>query len=210
MLENGSSYIFWCLRYWGFIVVQLYLKKFRNSSQFLNDSGIIITKNNRLKVHSPQLRDAYFVQLGQIENGANERAICWKYQHCFFVYTIIDPNLKNLSNSIIPHSPPTTPFSFQSKPYFQNPIAFSPQLHKFFLSFRVCFAKLSKKMQSIFRTCSSGYPFLTLTKSISKMPYSPYLYPLWNLVTYRIELFFQYSLLTSVFDKHAYNLLVSV
>ena len=78
--------------------MQLYLEKLQNFSQSINDSRIIIDKNNRLKVHSLQLRDAYFVQLGQIENGANERAIRWKYQHCFFVYTIIDSNLKNLSN----------------------------------------------------------------------------------------------------------------
>ena len=49
------------------------------------------------KIRYFTLRLPHFVQLGQIENGANERAIRWKYQHCFFVYTIIDSNLKNLT-----------------------------------------------------------------------------------------------------------------
>ena len=63
-VKNWNFIFFKCLRYWGFIVVQLYLEKFQNSSQAINNSSIIITKINRLKVHSLQLRDAYFVQLG--------------------------------------------------------------------------------------------------------------------------------------------------
>lgn len=40
-------------------------------------------KSKQLKVHSLQQTDAYFVQLGQIENEINERAVHWNAKTAF-------------------------------------------------------------------------------------------------------------------------------
>jgi len=51
---------------------------------------------SELKVHIELTR---FVQPEKIEIDANERAVNEKSQNCFFVYPIIDCNLKNLLDS---------------------------------------------------------------------------------------------------------------
>ena len=56
----------------------------------------IINRVSELKVHIELTR---FVQPEKIEIDANERAVNEKSQNCFFVYPIIDCNLKNLLDS---------------------------------------------------------------------------------------------------------------
>ena len=56
----------------------------------------IINRVSELKVHIELTR---FVQPEKIEIDANERAVNEKSQYCFFVYPIIDCNLKNLLDS---------------------------------------------------------------------------------------------------------------
>ena len=46
-------------------------------------SCIIKVKDKELKIHRYCYSDAYFVQLGQIENGVNEGAVHWNAKTAF-------------------------------------------------------------------------------------------------------------------------------